>query len=113
MPNFPLAFAALASILLSFTTGSAAQPAPPGSVAPNAPPATVALKVPPDLPLAMICLNEQTKEWRVGYLYVVRPDGSALYVAPSLGELGAEVNAKGLVETPPIAQPASTASARP
>ena len=100
MPNLPLAFAALASILLSFTTGSAAQTVPPGSVAPNAPPATVAQKVPPDLPLAIICLNEQTKEWRVGYLYVVREDGSALYVAPALGELGVEVNAKGLVETP-------------
>ena len=91
MPNLPLAATAIASILLSFATGSAAQTVPPGSVAPSAL---------PDLPLAIICLNEQTKTWRVGYLHEVREDGSALYVAPALGELGAEVNAQGLVEAP-------------
>jgi len=80
MSNLPLAVAAVVSILLSFATGSVAQ--------------TV-----PDLPLAVICFNEQTKTWTVGYLHVVKEDGSAIYVAPA-GELGATVNAKGLVETP-------------
>jgi hypothetical protein len=100
MPHLLLAATAVASILLSFATGSVAQTVPPGTVAPKVPAETAAPKVAPDLPLAIICLNEQTKEWRVGYLYVVREDGSALYVAPALGELGVEVNAKGLVETP-------------
>jgi hypothetical protein len=63
----------------------------------------------PNLPLAIICFNEATQTWRIGYLDVVAPDGSATYVA---GDLWATVNAKGLVQ-PPIAQQASTALARP
>jgi hypothetical protein len=90
MPNLPLAATAVASILVFLATGSVAQ---------TVPPATLAQKVPPDLPLAVICFNEQTKTWTVGYLHVVREDGSAIYVAPA-GELGATVNAKGSVERP-------------
>jgi hypothetical protein len=71
---------------------------------------TVAQKVPPDLPLAVICFNEQTQTWAVGYLNLVNKDGSATYIA---GDLSVTVNAKGVVQPPPIAQPAATASARP
>ena len=51
----------------------------------------------PNLPLAIICFNEATQTWRIGYLDVVAPDGSATYVA---GDLWATVNAKGLVQPP-------------
>ena len=91
MPKLPLAATAVASILVTLATGSVAQ------------------TLPPNLPLAIICFNEKTQTWRIGYIDVVAPDGSATYVA---GDLWATVNAKGLVQ-PPIAQQASTALARP
>ena len=93
MPNLPLAVAAVASILLSFATGSVAQTVPPGSVA---------QKVAPDLPLAVICFNEQTQTWAVGYLNLINKDGSATYVS---GDLAVTVNAKGVVQ-PPSDRPA-------
>ena len=40
----------------------------------------LAQTVPPDLPLAVICFNEKTQTWRVGYLQEVNKDGSATYV---------------------------------
>ena len=51
----------------------------------------------PDLPLAVICFNEKTQTWRIGYLHEVAPDGSAVYVA---GDLRVTVDAKGLVQPP-------------
>ena len=63
---------------------------------------TVAQKVPPDLPLAVICFNEQTQTWRVGYLNLINQDGSATYIA---GDLSVTVNAKGVVQ-PPSDRPA-------
>ena len=102
MPNLLLAATAVASILLSFAIGSVAQTVPPGSVAQTLPPATVAQKVPPDLPLAVICLNEQTQTWAVGYLNLINKDGSATYVS---GDLAVTVNAKGVVQ-PPSDRPA-------
>jgi hypothetical protein len=93
MPHLPLAATAVASILLSFATVSVAQ---------TAPPATVAQKVPPDLPLAVICFNEQTQTWAVGYLNLINKDGSATYVS---GDLAVTVNAKGVVQ-PPSNRPA-------
>ena len=79
MPKLPLAATAVASILVTLATGSVAQ------------------MLPPNLPLAIICFNEKTQTWRIGYLDVVAPDGSATYVA---GDLWATVNAKGLVQPP-------------
>ena len=90
MPHLPLAATAVASILLSFATGSVAQTAPPNH------------KVPPDLPLAVICFNEQTQTWAVGYLTLVNKDGSATYIA---GDLSVTVNTKGVVQ-PPSNRPA-------
>jgi hypothetical protein len=102
MPNLPLAVAAVASILLSFATGSVAQTVPPGTVIQKVPPGTVAQKVAPDLPLAVICFNEQTQTWAVGYLNLINKDGSATYVS---GDLAVTVNAKGVVQ-PPSDRPA-------
>src|SRR5262245_53168145 len=93
MPHLPLAATAVTSFLLSFATVSVAQ---------TASPATVAQKVPPDLPLAVICFNEQTLTWAVGYLNLINRDGSATYVA---GDLAVTVNAKGVVQ-PPSNRPA-------
>jgi hypothetical protein len=93
MPNLPLAATAIASILFSFATGTVAQMVPSG---------TAAQKVPPDLPLAIICLNEQTQTWAVGYLNLINEDGSATYAA---GDLAVTVDAKGVVQ-PPSNRPA-------
>jgi hypothetical protein len=84
MPHFRLATTAVASVLVTLATGSVAQ------------------TVPPDLPLAVICFNEQTQTWTVGYLNQVNKDGSATYVS---GDLSVTVNAKGLVQ-PPSDRPA-------
>ena len=84
MPKLPLVSTAVASVLLTLATGSVAQ------------------TVPPDLPLAIICFNQHTQTWRVGYLNVVSKDGSATYIS---GDLWATVNAKGLVQ-PPSNRPA-------
>ncbi len=84
MPNLPLAAIAVASVLVTSATGSVAQ------------------TVPPDLPLAVICFNDQTQTWTVGYLNLVSKDGSATYVS---GDLSVTVNAKGLVQ-PPSDRPA-------
>ena len=102
MPNLLLAATCAASILLSFATGSVAQTVPPGTVAQQVPSGNVAHKVPPDLPLAVICFNEQTETWAVGYLNLINKDGSATYVA---GDLAVTVNAKGVVQ-PPSDRPA-------
>ena len=79
MPKLPLAATAVASILVTLATGSVAQ------------------TLSPNLPLAIICFNDKTQTWRIGYLDAVSPDGSATYVA---GGLWATVNAKGLVQPP-------------
>ena len=63
----PLAATAVASILVTLATGSVAQ------------------TLPPNLPLAIICFNEKTQTWRIGYLDLVAPDGSATYVAGIFG----------------------------
>ena len=52
----PLAATAVASILVTLATGSVAQ------------------TLPPNLPLAIICFNEKTQTWRIGYLDLVTPD---------------------------------------
>ena len=49
MPKLPLAATAVASILVTLATGSVAQ------------------TLPPNLPLAIICFNEKTQTWRIGY----------------------------------------------
>ena len=97
MVHLLLAATVVASILLSFAAGSVSQTVPPGTVAPKVPAETAAPKVPPDLPLAVICFNEQTQTWAVGYLNLVNKDGSATYIA---GDLSVTVNAKGVVQTP-------------
>ena len=63
MPKLPLAATAVASILVTLATGSVAQ------------------TLSPNLPLAIICFNDKTQTWRIGYLDAVSPDGSATYVA--------------------------------
>ena len=68
MPKLPLAATAIASILVTLATGSVAQ------------------TLSPNLPLAIICFNEKTQTWRIGYLDVAAPDGPATYVAG--GSLG-------------------------
>ena len=85
MPNLPLAATAVASVLVTLATGSVAQ------------------TVPPDLPLAVICFNEQTQTWTVGYLTLISKDGSATYVS---GDLSVTVDVKGLVQ-PPSDRPAA------
>jgi hypothetical protein len=78
MPNL-LSATVIASILATSATGSFAE------------------TVPPDLPLAIICFNEQTQTWAVGYLNIINKDGSATYVS---GDLAVTVNAKGVVQQP-------------
>jgi hypothetical protein len=102
MHNLPLAVAAVASILLSFATGSVAQTVPPGTLSQKVPSGIVAQRLPPDLPLAVICFNEQTQTWAVGYLNLINKDGSATYVS---GDLAVTVDAKGVVQ-PPSNRPA-------
>jgi hypothetical protein len=102
MHNLPLAVAVVASILLSFATGSVAQTVPPGTLSQKVPSGIVAQRLPPDLPLAVICFNEQTQTWAVGYLNLINKDGSATYVS---GDLAVTVDAKGVVQ-PPSNRPA-------
>jgi hypothetical protein len=68
------------------------------------PSGTAAQKVPPDLPLAVICFNDQTQTWAVGYLNLINKDGSATYLAGG-GSLAVTVDAKGVVQ-PPSNRPA-------
>ena len=96
MPKLPGPATAVASVLVALATGSVAQTVPPG-VDQKVPPGTVAQKVSPDLPLAVICFNEQTQTCAVGYLNLINKDGSATYVA---GDLAVTVNAKGVVQRP-------------
>jgi hypothetical protein len=102
MRNLPLAVTAVASIFVSLAIGSVAQTVPPGTVAPKVSAETAAPKVPPDLPLAVICFNQQTQTWAVGYLTLVNKDGSATHIA---GDLSVTVNTKGVVQ-PPADRPA-------
>ena len=83
----PLAVIAATSVLVTLATGAVAQ------------------KVPPEIPLAIICWNEQTKTWRVGNLSTVKEDGTATYMATD-GRLSSTLNAKGVVE-PPSSRPAN------
>jgi hypothetical protein len=92
--GFVTAVCIVTSVLVTLATGAVAQ------------------KVPPEIPLAIICWNEQTKSWRVGNLSTIKEDGTATYVTPS-GQLSSTLNAKG-VAVPPSNRPANpTASARP
>jgi hypothetical protein len=66
MPKLPLAATAVASILVTLATGSIAQ------------------TLPPNLPLAIICFNEKTQTWRIGYLdesrrMVLRPTSLGIF----------------------------------
>ena len=56
MPKLPLAATAIASIFVTVATGSVAQ------------------TLSPNLPLAIICFNDKTQTWRIGYLDLVTPD---------------------------------------
>ncbi|MEK1887656.1 MAG: hypothetical protein AAAB35_08800 [Phyllobacterium sp.] len=60
---------------------------------------SVAPSVPTGLPLGIMCWNERTKNWAVGYLATVEKDGTATYM-PAGGQLSAKVSAKGMVESP-------------
>jgi hypothetical protein len=72
---------AVASTLVTFTTE------------------TIAQTVPLNVPAAIICYAEADHSWRVGYLYRVKENGEAIFMAPD-GKLGAAVNAKGTVLAP-------------
>jgi hypothetical protein len=87
MFRLPLAVTVVTSVLVTLATGAVAQ------------------KVPPEIPLAIVCWNEQTKTWRVGNLSTVKEDGTATYVTPS-GQLSSTLNAKG-VAVPPSNRPAN------
>ena len=82
MLKLSLAVTAVTSVLVTLATGPA-----------------VAQKVPPEVPLAVICWNEQTKTWRVGNLSTIKEDGTATYMTTD-GRLLSTVNAKGIVEAP-------------
>ncbi|WP_457091797.1 hypothetical protein [Microvirga sp. P5_D2] len=60
---------------------------------------SLAQTVPPDLPQAIMCWNNRTETWVVGYLATVKKDGTATYMPPG-GQLSATVNAKRIVEPP-------------
>ena len=79
MLKLPLAVTAVTSVLVTLATGAVAQ------------------KVPPEIPLAIICWNEQSKTWRVGNLSTIKEDGTATYMGTD-GRLSSTVNAKGVVE---------------
>ena len=66
---------------------------------------SVAQTVPATFPLGIICWNERTQGWAVGYLATVSRDGSATYMPPG-GQLAARVNSRGIVE-PPRNRPAT------
>ena len=88
MLKLPLAVTAITSVLVTLVaTGAVAQ------------------KVPPEIPLAVICWNEQTKTWRVANLSAIKEDGTATYMGTD-GRLSSTVNAKGVV-VPPSNRPAN------
>jgi hypothetical protein len=64
---------------------------------------TVAQTVPSGLPLAIMCWNQASKHWIVGYLATVKVDGTATYRA---GQLSGTVNAKTHVVEAPDNRPA-------
>ena len=86
MLKFPLALVALLGFLLTLTTETVAQTAPP------------------EFPIAIICSAQQSQGWRIGYLYRIDENGDALYLSVD-GRLSATVNAKGIV-VPPTDRPA-------
>jgi hypothetical protein len=81
MPKPSLAITAVTSVLVTLATGAVAQ------------------KAPPEMPLAVICWNEQVKSWVVGNLSTIKEDGTATYMGIN-GRLSATVNSKGMVERP-------------
>jgi hypothetical protein len=81
MLKLPLAVTTIASVLVALATSAVAQ------------------KASPEVPLAIICWNEQAKTFVVGNLSTIKEDGTATYVGSS-GRLSATVNAKGVVEAP-------------
>ena len=58
---------------------------------------SVAQTVPSGLALAVVCWNQKTHNWVVGYLQTVQEDGTAIYGS---GHLSAKLNAKRVVELP-------------
>jgi hypothetical protein len=87
MRKLPFTVTGVASVLVSLATSAVAQ------------------NVPPELPLAIICWNEQTKTWLVGNLSTIKEDGTATYLAHG-GQLANTVNAMGVV-VPPSNRPAN------
>jgi hypothetical protein len=81
MRKLPLAVIAVVSVLVIPATGAVAQ------------------KALPEVPLAIVCWNEQAKTFVVGNLSTIKEDGTGTYVGSS-GRLSATVNAKGVVEAP-------------
>jgi hypothetical protein len=49
--------------------------------------------------MGIVCWNEKTETWVVGYLATIKKDGTATY-RPAGGQLSATVNAKRVVEAP-------------
>jgi hypothetical protein len=80
MPAWSVAVV-IAPMLLSFTTIVQAQTAPP------------------NLPAAIMCYAAADQSWRIGYLYKINNDGSAIYMAPN-GNLAATLDAKGVLLEP-------------
>jgi hypothetical protein len=60
---------------------------------------SVAETAPPDLPLGIICWNEESQSWGIAYLVTVMKDGTATYMPPG-GQTAATINAKRTVEPP-------------
>jgi hypothetical protein len=60
---------------------------------------TVAQTSLPNLPLAIICYNQNLKVWRVGYLNAIKENGEATYIS-LVERLPVAVNAKGVVLAP-------------
>jgi len=59
----------------------------------------IAQKAPPNLPGAIICYNENSRIWRVGYLNTIKENGEATYIS-LVDRLPVMVNAKGVLLAP-------------
>lgn len=59
---------------------------------------------PPNLPAAIMCYASADQSWRIGYLYKINNDGSAIYMAPN-GNLAATLDSNGVL-LPPKDRPA-------
>lgn len=61
--------------------------------------AAVAQTSPPNVPVAIICYNQNLKVWRVGYLNTIKENGEATYIS-LVDKLPVMVNAKGVLSAP-------------